>query len=112
METYRENPFTFTLELTERCNLACKYCYVPKGSNCIISEEVLLATIEQIKKKIDEGLAALAGEFENVIKAQKRTANDPVELICDKGTQWQYIAKLYNVLFGMGIKNITFRMGE
>jgi biopolymer transport protein ExbD len=61
---------------------------------------------------IDADLTAVANRIAIVLKEQKRTAADPVEFICDRGIEWQYIAKLYNILFGMGIKDITFRMAD
>ena len=61
---------------------------------------------------IDADLTAVANRIASVIKEQKRTAADPVEFVCDRGVEWQYIAKLYNILFGMGIKDITFRMTD
>jgi biopolymer transport protein ExbD len=59
---------------------------------------------------IDADLTAVAAKLAAVIREQKRTAADPVEFVCDRNVEWQYIAKLYNVLYGMGIKDITFRM--
>jgi biopolymer transport protein ExbD len=61
---------------------------------------------------VDSDLAGAAHRIKTVIVEQKRTAADPVEFICDRGVEWQYIAKLYNILFSMGIKDITFRMTE
>jgi biopolymer transport protein ExbD len=63
-------------------------------------------------KTIDAGLAAAANRIAAVMQKQKRTAADPVEFVCDRGVEWQYIAKLYNILYGMGIKDITFRMTD
>jgi biopolymer transport protein ExbD len=61
---------------------------------------------------IDADLTAVANRLAAVLKEQKRTAADPVEFVCDRGVEWQYIAKLYNIFYGMGIKDITFRMTE
>jgi hypothetical protein len=61
---------------------------------------------------MDADLTGAAGCIAAVIKEQKRTAADPVEFVCDRSVEWQYIAKLYNILFGMGIKDITFRMTD
>jgi biopolymer transport protein ExbD len=61
---------------------------------------------------IDADLTAVANRIAAVLKDQKRTAADPVEFVCDRGVEWQYIAKLYNILFGIGIKDITFRMTD
>lgn len=61
---------------------------------------------------IDADLTTVANRLAAVLKEQKRTAADPVEFVCDRGVEWQYIAKLYNILYGMGIKDITFRMTD
>jgi len=69
-------------------------------------------TIPIEANSIDADLTAVANQIAMVLKEQKRTAADPVEFVCDRGVEWQYIAKLYNILFGMGIKDITFRMTD
>ncbi|MDO8303240.1 MAG: biopolymer transporter ExbD [Sedimentisphaerales bacterium] len=88
-----------TLNLTARDN----GCRIQIGHTKAISIDA---------NSIDTDLTAVANRIMAVIKEQKRTAADPVEFVCDRGVEWQYIAKLYNILFGMGIKDITFRMTE
>lgn len=61
---------------------------------------------------IDADLTAVANQIAAVMKKQKRSTADPVEFVCDRSVEWQYIAKLYNILYAMGIKDITFRMIE
>jgi biopolymer transport protein ExbD len=60
----------------------------------------------------EAGLAAFADDLEHVVKRQKRTAGDPIELVCEDGVEWQYVVKVYDVLYGMGASDITFRMTE
>jgi biopolymer transport protein ExbD len=88
-----------TLNLTARGD----GCRIQIGHTKAISIDV---------NSIDADLTAVANRIAAVSKEQKRTAADPVEFVCDRGVEWQYIAKLYNILFGMGIKDITFRMTD
>jgi biopolymer transport protein ExbD len=60
----------------------------------------------------DPGLLRFADDLEAVMTRQKRTAADPVEIVCQDGVEWQYVVKVYDVLYGMGITDITFRMTE
>ena len=43
---------------------------------------------------------------------QKRYATDPVEIICAAKVKWGDLAKINNVLYGMGLTDITFQMTE
>jgi len=60
----------------------------------------------------DEGLVVLMEQTRQCLLEQKRYAADPVEIICGSKVKWEYLAKIYNVLFGMGLTDITFRMTE
>lgn len=60
----------------------------------------------------DEGLVVLMEQTRQCLLEQKRYAADPVEIICGGEVKWEYLAKIYNVLFGMGLTDITFRMTE
>jgi biopolymer transport protein ExbD len=44
--------------------------------------------------------------------AEKITACLSREIICQPSVRWEYIAKIYNVLYGMGLTDITFIMTE
>ena len=61
---------------------------------------------------IEADLTALLEKFAETLQAQKRTANDPVEIICAPQVKWDYLAKIYNVLCGAGLTDITFTMTE
>ena len=61
---------------------------------------------------IDAGLAAFANELAGVLKSQKRTAGDPIEIECGDDVKWDYLVKIYDVLCGMGVNDITFDMTE
>lgn len=58
------------------------------------------------------GLVKFVDEMESVMTRQKRNAADPIEIVCQDDVEWQYVAKVYGVLYGMGATDITFRMTE
>ena len=51
-------------------------------------------------------------EIEKCLLAQKRYAADPIEIVCAPEVKWGHLAKIYNVFFGTGLTDITFRMTE
>ncbi|MCD4831105.1 MAG: biopolymer transporter ExbD [Anaerohalosphaeraceae bacterium] len=61
---------------------------------------------------IDTDMLVTAQTLREVMIKQKRTSADPVELVFDDGVKWDYTAKIYNLLFGLGIEDITFRLNE
>lgn len=58
----------------------------------------------------DVDFTTLAQQIFDVISAQKRTTSDPVEIVCQSQVEWQHLVKVYNILFGMGVSDITFCM--
>jgi len=77
--------------------------------------EVRIGQFDSVKienNRIEEGLAEIMERIRDCFIAQKRFANDPVEIICDRDVKWEYLAKVYNVLFGAGLSDITFQMTE
>jgi biopolymer transport protein ExbD len=60
----------------------------------------------------EQGLAVLMEKIRQCLLEQKRYASDPVEITCAADVKWEYLAKIYNVLVGMGLTDITFRMTE
>ena len=61
---------------------------------------------------IEENLAMLTRQISDTLVEQKRYAADPVEIICAPDVKWDYLAKIYNVLYTMGLTDITFQMTE
>jgi len=55
-------------------------------------------------------LAGLQNSINHSLRSQKRTVGDPVEIICSPEVKWQHLAKIYNILFGIGFTDVTFRM--
>ncbi|MCK4751895.1 MAG: biopolymer transporter ExbD [Planctomycetes bacterium] len=59
-----------------------------------------------------ENLGALMEKISEVMLEQKRIASDPVEIVCGGEVKWEQTAKIYNMFFGAGLSDITFRMTE
>ena len=78
-------------------------CQVQIGSSSIVDISA---------QNPDKGLASLMDKTRQCLLQQKRYATDPVEIICSEEVKWENLAKIYNVLFGMGLTDITFRMTE
>ena len=57
-----------------------------------------------------EQLADLAVRTGTLLESQNRTLTDPISLECDDGVTWDHLVKVYNVLYAMGIHDITFPM--
>ena len=77
--------------------------------------EIQIGTVEKVviqDEARDEGIAAFANKLADVLAAQKRTANDPMEIECDDDVEWDYLVKIYNVLYAMGIEDVTFDIPE
>ena len=89
--------------------LAIHIFAVPSGCEVRIAQEQAVR-IEQATT--EENLVVLAETISNIMHDQKRTVDDPVEIICQADVQWQYWAGIYDVLFGMGIKDITIHKAE
>ena len=63
-------------------------------------------------ENIEADLAVLMEETRDCMLAQKRFANDPIEIICGPQVKWDHLAKIYNMFFGAGLTDITFAMTE
>lgn len=61
---------------------------------------------------IEAGLAVLMEKTRDCLLAQKRFADDPVEIICNADVKWEHLAKIYNLFYGTGMTDITFEMTE
>ena len=61
---------------------------------------------------INEDFVALTNELTMCLKNQRRFLSDPVEIICADDVKWDHLAKIYNLLFGMGLNDITFSITE
>ena len=69
-------------------------------------------TVQIEDGNIEVALAALVEEIERCLLAQRRYASDPIEIVCESKVKWGHLAKIYNVFYGAGLTDITFRMTE
>ncbi len=60
----------------------------------------------------EQNLALMMEKIAQCLLEQNRYVRDPVEIICAAEVKWEQLAKIYNVLYGMGLTDITFRMTE
>ena len=71
-----------------------------------------LRAVQIENENIEADLAALMETLQKCLLAQKRFATDPVEIVCEPEVKWEHLAKIYNIFFGAGLTDITFRMTE
>jgi biopolymer transport protein ExbD len=69
-------------------------------------------TVPVDNNNAEQDLTVLMAEIEKCLLAQKRFANDPVEIVCDPELRWEHLAKIYDMFYGAGLTDITFRMTE
>jgi len=81
----------------------------PSGCEVRIGE---LHPVQIDNETIDANLAVLMEKMNECMLAQKRFAGDPVEIICGPDVKWEHLARIYNLFFGAGLTDITFRMTE
>ena len=60
----------------------------------------------------EENIADFIQQLRQCLSAEKRFVSDPIEIICEPQVKWEHLAKMYNILFGSGFTDITFRMTE
>jgi biopolymer transport protein ExbD len=76
-------------------------CTVHIGPNC----EVKIRQAD-----LENTLADFVLQMNSAVEKQKRFTSDPVQIVCDPGVRWQHLARIYNLLYGMGLTDITFQM--
>ena len=64
------------------------------------------------ERTIEQGLAAVMEKMDGCLRAEKRFASDPVEIICAPEVRWEHLARIYNLFYGAGLTDIAFRMTE
>ncbi|ARN55832.1 ExbD/TolR family protein [Sedimentisphaera salicampi] len=57
-----------------------------------------------------EAMDQIAANFFDFYTTQNRSVEDPLELACSEDLKWDHLAKFYNIMYGLGIENITFLM--
>jgi biopolymer transport protein ExbD len=83
----------------------------PAGTGCRV-QIGQLHTVQIENEKLEVNLAALMEKMEKCLLDQKRFTADPIEIICDPEMKWEHVAKIYNMFYGAGLTDITFRMTE
>jgi len=83
----------------------------PAETGCLV-EIAQLDTVTIDDDNTEVGLALLMEKMRDRMVIQKRFATDPIEIICDPRVKWQHTAAIYNVFFGAGMTDISFRMTE
>ena len=76
---------------------------------------VLIGGLETVRienENVEADLAVLLAKTGDCLLAQKRFADDPVEIVCGADVKWDHLAKIYNMFFGAGLTDITFAMTE
>ncbi len=86
-----------------RISKARQGCEVEIGRCCTVRIE---------DADVEADLVSLIEQMNRCMLDQKRFASDPVEIVCDGAVKWDHVAKIYNVFFGVGLTDITFRMTE
>jgi len=71
-----------------------------------------LYSVKIKNENIEADLAGLMEKIKSTLVTQKRYVSDPIEIICDQDVKWEHLAKIYNLFFGAGLTDITFRMTE
>jgi biopolymer transport protein ExbD len=83
----------------------------PTGTGCEVRIGQL-STVQIEDETAEANLSTLMEEIEKSLLAQKRYATDPVEIVCAPEVKWEHLAKIYNVFYGAGLTDITFRMTQ
>ena len=76
---------------------------------------ILIGEYEEIDipdDKVETGIMDLEILLRDIIAGQNRTVKDPVELDCQDNLKWEHLALVYNMLYGMGVTDITFPLTE
>jgi len=63
-------------------------------------------------ENVEQGLALLMEKTRQCLLEQKRYPSDPVDIVCAAEVRWENLARIYNVLHGMGLTDITLQMTE
>jgi biopolymer transport protein ExbD len=80
-----------------------------RGCNVRIGQ---LTDVRIGQDQVEQDLLALVEQLQASLTAQHRFASDPIEIICEPDVKWDYFVKIYNVLYGVGLTDITFCLME
>ena len=65
--------------------------------------------IELSGQDLGPGLLNLTGNLQGTIK---NGGNQPIELYCDDAVAWDVVVKIYDILYALGARDITFRIDQ
>ena len=82
---------------------------IPAG--CVVQIGLSVA-VEIADETTDENLALMMEKLKQCMVEQKRFTSDPIEIACEREVKWQYLVKIYNLMYGSGLTDITFAMTE
>ncbi|MBN1816900.1 MAG: biopolymer transporter ExbD [Sedimentisphaerales bacterium] len=87
-------------------------CLFPASEGCriTIGAEIPLAEILVDIDPKAEQMEEFSQSLKAILGRQKRTASDPIEIRCDDQVLWDHLVKVYNLLYAMGVNDITFAM--
>lgn len=71
-----------------------------------------LHTVQIENETIEADLAVFMKKTRDCMLEQKRIITDPIEIVCSPEVKWDHLAKIYNLFYGSGLTDITFRMTE
>jgi len=71
-----------------------------------------LHTVQIENQTIEADLVVLMEKIKDCLITQKRFVSDPIEIACEPPVKWEHLTKIYNLFFGAGLTDITFRMTE
>lgn len=89
---------------------ALEMSILPSAEGCTVKlaeQEVLVITSE----RPEEGLAALAEQVRRTAAAADGVQM-PIRLHCDDAVSWDLVTKIYDVLYGLGARDIAFIIKE
>jgi biopolymer transport protein ExbD len=83
------------------------------SAECGCSVRIGQSSIVRISQdEVEQDLLTLVEQLQASLTAQHRFVSDPVGIICEPDVKWDYFAKIYNVLYGVGLTDITFNLTE
>ncbi|MDD5459065.1 MAG: biopolymer transporter ExbD [Phycisphaerae bacterium] len=109
-------PQSFLPLLLPHARAATAHIALPQPLVITIRHQSAGCCVEVAQKSIsigtDEDFAGLLEMIRQTLEEQKRFAQDPVELLFEPDVRWEYVAKIYNLLYGTGMTDITFGQNE
>lgn len=82
------------------------------GCKVLIGSNPVLESVDIERESIDIGLADFVLKLSSVIKGHKRSASDPIEILCHDDIKWDHQVKIYNILYSLGLNDITFDLSR